>query len=90
MNMPLDLKTLDAASGQGSSSLLQPGHPDDSIVNERLIGALLDARATLGAEKVQQILDFARTKGLRFGEAAVAMGLVSQDQVLRALSEQFG
>jgi len=90
MNMPTELKTLDGASGQGESSLLHPGHNDDSIINERLIGALLDAKAALGAEKVQQILDFARSKGLRFGEAGVALGLVSQDQVLHALSEQFG
>ena len=90
MNLPSDLKTLDAAMGPGESSLLQPGRSEDSIVNQRLIGALLDAKDALGAEKVQQVLDFARTKGLRFGEAAVALGLVSQDQVLRALSAQFG
>ena len=90
MNMPSDLKALGAASSQGESSLLQAGRDVDSIVSDRLIGALLDAKAALGAEKVQQILDFARTKGLRFGEAGVAMGLVSQDQVLHALSEQFG
>ncbi len=89
MNMPSELKTLDA-SAQGESSLLHPGRDHDSIINERLIGALLDAKAALGAEKVHQILDFARSKGLRFGEAAVALGLVSQDQVLHALSEQFG
>lgn len=90
MNMPSDLKTLDAASTQGRTSLLQSGSDEDSLVNERLIGALLDAKAALGAEKVQQILDFARNKGLRFGEAGVALGLVTQDQVLHALSEQFG
>jgi chain length determinant protein tyrosine kinase EpsG len=90
MNMPSDLKTLDAASGQGESSLLDPGRNEDNIVNERLIGTLLDAKAALGAERVQQILEFARDKGLRFGEAAVALGMVSQDQVLHALSEQFG
>ena len=92
MNMPTDLKTLDPASGQGERSLLQPalGRSEDSIVNERLIGALLDAKAALGAEKLQQILEFARSKGLRFGEAAVALGAVTQDQVLHALSEQFG
>lgn len=90
MNMPSDLKTLDASPGHGETSLLQPGRSDESIVNERLIGALLDAKAALGAEKVQQILEFARSKDLRFGEAAVALGLVTQDQVLHALSEQFG
>ena len=90
MNSPSDLKMLHAAMSQHKSSLLQPGHAVERIVNERLIGALLVAQAGLGDEKVQQVLDFSRTKGLRFGEAAVALGLVSQDQVLRALSEQFG
>lgn len=90
MNMLSDLKTLDAAQTAGDASLLQGTPSEESIVNERLIGALLDAKAMLGADKVQQILDFARSKGLRFGEAAVALGLVSQDQVLHALSEQFG
>ncbi len=90
MNMPSDLKAIDVAPGQGESSLLKPRANDESIINERLIGALLDAKAALGAEKLQQILDFASTKGLRFGEAAVALGLVTQDQVLHALSEQFG
>lgn len=89
MNMPTELKTLDATTGKVESSRLGRNN-DDSIINERLIGALLDAKAALGAEKVEQILDFARSKGLRFGEAAVALGLVSQDQVLHALSEQFG
>ena len=90
MNMPSDLKTLGPASGQSETSLLHPVRGDDGVVNDRLIGALLDAKAVLGADKVQQILDFAASKGLRFGEAAVALGLVSQDQVLHALSEQFG
>lgn len=91
MNMPTDLKTLDAASSQGETSLLQAGRgSDEGIVNDRLIGALLDAKAALGADKVQQILEFARSKDLRFGEAGVALGLVTQDQVLHALSEQFG
>jgi chain length determinant protein tyrosine kinase EpsG len=92
MNMPSDLKTLNPASGHGDATLLQVGltRDDENIVNDRLIGTLLDAKAALGAEKVQQILEFARGKGLRFGEAAVALGLVTQDQVLHALSEQFG
>jgi chain length determinant protein tyrosine kinase EpsG len=92
MNMPSELKTLDVAPAHGGASLLQPaiGRSEDSIVNERLIGALLDAKVALGAERVQQILEFARDKGVRFGEAAVAMGMVTQDQVLHALSEQFG
>lgn len=89
MNMPSDLKTLDAAPGHGETSLLQPGRSDESIVNERLIGALLDAKAALGAEKVQQILEFARSKDLRFGEAAVALGLASKEDVLFALAQQF-
>lgn len=90
MNSPCDLKMLDVAMSQHKSSLLQPGHAVERIVNERLIGAQLVAKSELSEENVQRVLDFARTKGLRFGEAAVALGLVSQDQVLRALSTQFG
>lgn len=69
------LKRLGVAPGTGGPS--------------RLIGHLLDAKIGLGSEKVQEILEFARSKGLRFGEAAVELGVATQDQVLHALSVQF-
>ena len=44
----------------------------------------------LSAEQVEEILAHMRANGVRFGDAAVALGLVSHDDVLKALSEQFG
>lgn len=53
------------------------------------IGAILGAARGLSAEQVQQVLDHQRRHGLRFGEAAVALGLVDESQVAHALSHQF-
>lgn len=53
------------------------------------IGAILGAARGLGADQVQQVLDHQRRHGLRFGEAAVALGLVDESQVAHALSHQF-
>jgi chain length determinant protein tyrosine kinase EpsG len=63
---------------------------DETLAAERLIGAILSTKVELGPEKVDQILTYAREHGVRFGDAAVALRLVTQDQVLHALSEQFG
>ena len=93
MSTPPALKVLDMSAHAPAASDMDAnpaGRSGDNVATERLIGALLDARATLGADKVNRILEHARAKGLRFGDAAVALGLVSQDQVLQALSEQFG
>ncbi|MCW5662022.1 MAG: polysaccharide biosynthesis tyrosine autokinase [Burkholderiaceae bacterium] len=63
---------------------------DDSVAPERLIGAILSTKVELGPDQVERILTYARENGVRFGDAAVALKLVSQDQVLQALAEQFG
>jgi len=44
----------------------------------------------LSAEEVEGVLAHMRNTGLRFGDAAVALGLATNDDVLQALSEQFG
>jgi len=43
----------------------------------------------LSADKVEKVLHHQREAGVRFGEAAVALGLVTKDDVLFALSQQF-
>lgn len=43
----------------------------------------------LSAEEVEKILTYQRDKGMRFGEAAVALGFASNDDVLSALSKQY-
>jgi protein-tyrosine kinase len=54
------------------------------------IGALLVGAGRLDQENVQRILDYQRKAGLMFGEAGVAMGLLSDDDVRHALALQFG
>ena len=63
---------------------------DQSLERDRPIGEILRAKAGLDAETMDRILTHMREKGIRFGDAAVALGLVSPDDVVQALSEQFG
>lgn len=58
-------------------------------VHDRSIGDIIAELQNLSAEQVEQILARQRERGIRFGEAAVELGLASQDDVLYALSQQF-
>jgi protein-tyrosine kinase len=53
------------------------------------IGELIRRHRDLSAEQVEKILAHQRAKGMRFGEAAVALGLATEDDVVRALAHQF-
>ncbi len=64
--------------------------PDgDSAVVDRSIGDILSELRDLSADQVEQILRHQRDHNVRFGEAAVALQLVSKEDVLFALSQQF-
>jgi chain length determinant protein tyrosine kinase EpsG len=58
-------------------------------VNDRSIGDLIRQTRALSDDQVEQILAHQRKHGLRFGESAVALRLASNEDVLRALSQQF-
>jgi chain length determinant protein tyrosine kinase EpsG len=58
-------------------------------VSDRAIGDLIREARNLTAEQVEQILEYQKSKGVRFGEAAIALGYASADDVLSALSQQF-
>jgi chain length determinant protein tyrosine kinase EpsG len=60
-----------------------------SAVLDRSIGDIISETRNLSAEQVERILQHQRDHGVRFGEAAVALGMVTQDDVLFALSQQF-
>ena len=80
-----------SASSMGLSSEPQaPTGANETLAPERLIGEILAERVNLSDVQVDEILSHARVHGIRFGDAAVALGLVSQDDVLQALAEQFG
>lgn len=57
--------------------------------DERSIGDILAELRNLSAEQVERILEQQKSTGVRFGEAAVALGLASKDDVLFALAKQF-
>ncbi|MEN9891638.1 MAG: hypothetical protein RLY78_1933 [Pseudomonadota bacterium] len=58
-------------------------------VRDRAIGTILAELRHLTAEQVERIVAVQRERGVRFGEAAVSLGLVSADDVMHALAEQF-
>ena len=61
----------------------------DGAVHDVAIGSILRDLRSLSADQVEKVLVHQREKSLRFGEAAVALGFVSSDDVMYALSQQF-
>ena len=69
------------------SSVLSPvGNPPRVA---RTLGAILIDSGQLTAEEAERVLVYQRTHNLRFGEAAVRLGLISEAEVQFALSRQF-
>lgn len=66
-----------------------PRGDGESVAAERSIGDIIAELRNLTAEQVAKVLQHQQDKGVRFGEAAVALGLASKDDVLFALSQQF-
>jgi hypothetical protein len=56
---------------------------------DRSIGDIIAELRNLIAEQVERVLQHQRLSNVRFGEAAVALGLASREDVLFALSQQF-
>lgn len=57
---------------------------------DQCMGEILVDLGKLGDADVNRIIALQQDKGLYFGEAAVELGLVTQDDILQALSTQFG
>lgn len=55
----------------------------------RSIGDIISEARSLSILEIEKILAYQRDKGVRFGEAAVALGLASEEDVLSALAQQF-
>ena len=79
-----------------SSSAVEPIGNSESVeedpsegVLDRSIGSIISELRDLSPQQVEQILAYQQQHGVRFGEAAVALGLVSNNDVLQALSQQF-
>lgn len=63
--------------------------PPAGSADDRSIGAIIAARRELSPDQVKRVVQYQNQHNVRFGEAAVALKLVSQDDVLNALSQQF-
>jgi chain length determinant protein tyrosine kinase EpsG len=81
----MNTQTLNAAP----NSARHGANPDPTVEDIRSLGDILSDTRNLTAEQVQGILDYQRENGVRFGEAAIALGLATSDDVLRALAQQF-
>ena len=62
---------------------------DPSTARRRQIGEIMAETRQLDAAQVERVLAHQREHKLRFGEAAVALGLAHNDDVLFALAQQF-
>jgi hypothetical protein len=55
----------------------------------RTLGAILVDSGQLTTEEAERVLAYQRTHNLRFGEAAIRLGLITEPEVQFALSRQF-
>ena len=61
-----------------------------AVVREhRPIGAILVEEGKLAPREIERVLDVQRAHGVRFGEAAVRLGLVTEEEVRYALAKQY-
>lgn len=58
-------------------------------VDENAIGSFLVKRGVLNAEDIEQIIELQREANIRFGEAALRLGLLEESELRYALSRQF-
>jgi len=56
---------------------------------DRRIGSLLAEEGKLGARDIEQVMDLQQKEGLRFGEAAHRLGLITEDDLQGALAKQY-
>lgn len=61
----------------------------DTTANDKSIGDIIRQANNLSSDQVGQVLSYQREHGVKFGEAAVALGLIKREDVLWALSQQF-
>lgn len=66
-----------------------PGAESDAVGDIRSIGDIIAELRNLNVDQVEKVLAYQQENGVRFGEAAVALGFASKEDVLFALSQQF-
>jgi len=82
-------KFRDSTAFDASVAASAPAPTAAPILQGRAMGDLLREARNLSVDQVEQILEYQREHDVRFGEAAIKLGLVSSNDVLFALSQQF-
>jgi chain length determinant protein tyrosine kinase EpsG len=85
----VDTSLIEAASARPAEPPAFEPTAADTPVHDRSIGDIIAELRSLSADQVEKALAYQRQNGVRFGEAAVALGYASKEDVLFALSQQF-
>src|SRR3989449_1061178 len=56
--------------------------------HDRRIGSILAEEGKLGVEDIERVMQLQQSKGLRFGEAAQRLGLITEDDLRCAVAKQ--
>jgi chain length determinant protein tyrosine kinase EpsG len=78
-----------SSAGTAAAPDAATGAKSGPELRDRSIGDIISRMRNLSAEHIESILSYQQQHHVRFGEAAVALGYVSTDDVLYALSQQF-
>jgi protein-tyrosine kinase len=73
-----------------NSSVLNAAVAADQSHAESRMGVLLQGAGKLSAEAAERVLRTQKELGIRYGEAAVRLGLVGEADIQQALARQFG
>jgi chain length determinant protein tyrosine kinase EpsG len=74
----------------GPSSRIDAGDTQtDDTLQDGTIGEILRQAKGLANEQVERIVHHQRKHRVRFGEAAIALGMATREDVMRALSQQY-
>lgn len=60
-----------------------------AVRHDRRIGGILADQGKLGAKEIERVMDLQQGKGLRFGEAALRLGLITTDDLRCAIAKQY-
>jgi len=60
-----------------------------SVRPDRRVGSILADEGKLSAADIKRVLDVQRAEGLRFGEAALRLGLITADDLRGAIAKQY-
>jgi len=74
---------------EGSDLFIGEGQSPDTSSRTKAIGELIRDARNLTADDIDRIARYQRENDLRFGEAAIALGLADTEDVLQALARQF-